>query len=117
MKTWIQKLGRGLAILARVIIAVLAAVGAFLIVRALVKASRGKVKSPQPFAPVPGRSDQIDVSLSSGPVRVQLPDGVTSNQVLAVQVVPGGAAVVEVVHAKDDRRAALAAARRARGNG
>lgn len=117
MKVWIQKLGRGLAVLARVLLAVLAAIGAVLTVRALVRATRGRVTSPQPFVPVAGRDDQIDVSLSSGPVRVQLPTGLTSDQVQAVQVVPGGAAVVEVMHAQVDRRGAFDAARRARGDG
>jgi hypothetical protein len=53
------------------------------------------------FAPVAGKAGLLDVwAASEDPAaarRVELPEGMTAAQVRAVRIVPGGAAVVEVL--------------------
>ncbi|MDD5303076.1 MAG: hypothetical protein PHS14_08190 [Elusimicrobia bacterium] len=68
----------------------------------LVLGERGKVEGEgDTWAPVDGKPSQIDVWASSedpaAARRVVLPEGMTAGQVRAVRVIPGGAAVVEVL--------------------
>ncbi len=85
-------------------------------VQIILKAIEGKVSAGQPFSAVPGRPDCIDVIAPWGTVRVQLPEGMTSDKVTAAEVVKGGEARVEVLHEATDRRSMLGSSR-ANGNG
>lgn len=68
----------------------------------LIKAEAGTVEGEgDTFVPVPGAPDLLDVwAASEDPAaarRVVLPEGMSSDQVKAVRVIPGGRAVVEVL--------------------
>lgn len=68
----------------------------------LIKGEVGTVEGEgDTFVPVPGAPGLLDVWTSieepSSARRVVLPEGMTSDQVKAVRVIPGGRAVVEVL--------------------
>lgn len=88
-----------------------AAVGAIFGVKKVVEVVRkifeGKVESPMPFGPTPGKPGHITVFAPWGPVIGQLPAEMPIERLQSAEAIQGGDIKVEVLHHAHDRRSML----------
>lgn len=110
MKTpWYARAWAAIKWIAGIIAVAALGYGAYTVLKSVRRAARGLVVGPgRRFAPDPTHKTRILVEDDDGPIPVELPEGFVAEDVLAVGIAEEtGTPVVEVLHAKKDRRARL----------